>query len=151
MLGILNQEQIEEVLRSQIIGRIGCHADGITYVVPISYAYDGTFIYGHSQQGLKLNIMRDNPRICFQVDIIKDMATWDSVIVMGMYEELTSTEDRKKALRVLNGRMTPVVTSQTLRITPDWPFGGDTELNMVKGVLFRIRPQEKTGRFENTL
>ena len=151
MLGKLDQNQVEEVLHSQIIGRIGCHADGITYVVPISYAYDGAFIYGHSRQGMKLNIMRDNPRVCFQVDIIRNMAMWDSVIVMGVFEELTSREDRKKALRVLNGRMTPLITSQTLKITPDWPFDGDAEPDKIKGVLFRIRPQEKTGRYENTL
>jgi nitroimidazol reductase NimA-like FMN-containing flavoprotein (pyridoxamine 5'-phosphate oxidase superfamily) len=151
MLGILSQKRVEEVLRHQIIGRIGCHADGLTYVVPISYAYDGIFIYGHSQQGMKLNIMRDNPRICFQVDIIQNMATWESVIVMGLFEELKGDEERKKAIWVLNGRMTPLVISQTMKITPDWPFDHNAEPDMIKGVLFRIRPLEKTGRYENTL
>lgn len=151
MLGILDQEQVERLLQSQVIGRIGCHSDGVTYVVPISYAYDGEYIYGHSQQGMKLTLMRNNPKICFQVDVIKNMATWDSVIVMGIYEELTQTEDKKTALRHLNARMTLVVSSITLKILPDWPFGENADPDQVKGVLFRIRPQEKTGRFENSL
>jgi nitroimidazol reductase NimA-like FMN-containing flavoprotein (pyridoxamine 5'-phosphate oxidase superfamily) len=37
MFGKLNHDQIEEVLKNQFIGRIGCHADGITYVIPVSY------------------------------------------------------------------------------------------------------------------
>jgi nitroimidazol reductase NimA-like FMN-containing flavoprotein (pyridoxamine 5'-phosphate oxidase superfamily) len=151
MLGILDQEQIERVLTTQIIGRIGCYSDGVSYVVPISYAYDGAFIYGHSQQGMKLNIMRDNPKICFQVDIIKNMANWDSVIVMGLFEELSRTDEKRTALRHLNSRVTPLISSTTVQLTPDWPFGYDNDLDKVKGILFRIRPQIKTGRFENSL
>ena len=41
MLGHLNQEPIEQVLRSEVIGRLGCHASGRTYVVRVTYAYDG--------------------------------------------------------------------------------------------------------------
>ena len=41
MLGKLNEKQVEELLKSQLIGRIGCHANGVTYVVPVNYFYDG--------------------------------------------------------------------------------------------------------------
>ena len=41
MLGKLNSIEIEEVLTHQIIGRIGCHSNDMSYVVPISYDYDG--------------------------------------------------------------------------------------------------------------
>ena len=44
MFGTLNTEEIETLLHNQIIGRIGCQFDNTTYVVPISYAYDGEFI-----------------------------------------------------------------------------------------------------------
>jgi hypothetical protein len=36
MFGRLNLEEIDELLHQQIIGRIGCHSDGVTYIVPIS-------------------------------------------------------------------------------------------------------------------
>jgi len=36
MLGALNEDQIETLLRELPVGRIGCHADGITYVVPVN-------------------------------------------------------------------------------------------------------------------
>jgi hypothetical protein len=41
MFGKLSSIEIEEVLTQQIIGRIACHANDMSYIVPISYAYDG--------------------------------------------------------------------------------------------------------------
>lgn len=38
MLKNLSKEQIEIVISENIVGRLGCHADGKTYAVPVSYA-----------------------------------------------------------------------------------------------------------------
>jgi nitroimidazol reductase NimA-like FMN-containing flavoprotein (pyridoxamine 5'-phosphate oxidase superfamily) len=51
MHGELHGDQVEDVLRSQVIGRIGCHVNGRTYVVPVMFAYDGECIYGMVPQG----------------------------------------------------------------------------------------------------
>jgi nitroimidazol reductase NimA-like FMN-containing flavoprotein (pyridoxamine 5'-phosphate oxidase superfamily) len=40
MIGDLNFKEVEEVLKDQLIGRIGCHSNGVTYIVPVSYAYN---------------------------------------------------------------------------------------------------------------
>ena len=66
MLGSLNQTQIDHVLQSNVIGRIGCHADDLTYVVPVTYAYYGGGIYGHTVEGLKMKIIRKNPSLSEQ-------------------------------------------------------------------------------------
>lgn len=50
MLGELNSSQIENVLRGEVIGRIGCHANDTTYVVPVSYVYDGIYVYSHTKK-----------------------------------------------------------------------------------------------------
>ena len=83
MFGKLNNEEIEGLIQSQLIGRIGCHADDVTYVVPISYAYDGTYLYGHTYEGMKVDMMRKNPKICFEVDSTRNLANWQSVIGWG--------------------------------------------------------------------
>ncbi|TBO43633.1 pyridoxamine 5'-phosphate oxidase family protein [Pedobacter kyonggii] len=41
MLGELNDRQIENLLSSQITGRIACSNDGVPYIVPINYYLDG--------------------------------------------------------------------------------------------------------------
>jgi nitroimidazol reductase NimA-like FMN-containing flavoprotein (pyridoxamine 5'-phosphate oxidase superfamily) len=148
MFGKLSPAEIEEVLKRQFIGHIGCHVDDITYVVPISYAYDGVYIYGHTFEGMKVNMMRKNPKVCFQVDTMRNMANWKSVISWGEYEELKEKEERNHALQQLIDRTLPVITSKTVQLTPQWPFPSkDTE--SIKGIVYRIRLREKTGRFEN--
>jgi uncharacterized protein len=150
MLGTLSDHQIQSVLQTQLIGRLGCHADGLTYVVPISYAYDGNHIYCHTQEGRKASMMRKNPRICFQVDEMRDMANWKSVILQGEFEELTQPEDINHALHTLLGRYLPVISSVTTHLGRFWPFQ-QLDYSDLDGIVFRIRILEQTGRFESAV
>lgn len=147
MIGKLNSAEIEELIKSQIVGRIGCHADDITYVVPISYAYDSEYIYAHTYEGLKVSLMRKNPKVCFQIDKMLNMANWQSVIAWGLFEELNDAEIRKSALQKLTDRILPIVSSETTHLTPHWPFPSK-DIENIKGIVFRIKLKEKNGRFE---
>ena len=149
MIHTLNNNQIEQLLEHQVIGRIGCHAEGKTFVVPISYAYDGKDIYAHTHEGLKIKMMRQNPAVCFEVDDTRNLADWKSVIAWGEFEELVEKEERNYALQLLNSRVLPMTTSMTIRLGDTWPFRPD--LKKKDGIFFRIRLQEKSGRFETNV
>lgn len=149
MFGKLNTQEIERLLESQLVGHIGCQYGASVYVVPISYAYDGDYIYCHTQEGMKIDCMRKNPKVCFEVDHQQNMANWESVIAWGEFEELQDTEQRNKALRRLHERILPLIASETVQLSPDWPFPPE-EFSEIKGVTFRIRLTEKTGRSEKT-
>ena len=149
MFGNLDKDEIEKVLSHQMIGRIGCYAFDKTYVIPISYAYDGESIYCHTYEGLKITMMRKNSRVCFEVDSMENMANWRSVIAWGDFEELINNEDRKIAIQNLYKRIIPEVPSKTLQFSPQWPFPPD-DFENVKGIVFRIRLYDKTGRFEKS-
>ena len=88
--------EIEEVLTQQIIGRIACHANDMSYIVPISYVYDGECVYARTFEGLKINLMRKNPNVCFQTDVMENMANWKSVIAWGEFKEHTEDTERKE-------------------------------------------------------
>jgi len=152
MLGELSPQEIEELLRSEMTGRIGCHAEGRTYVVPITYAYEGGDVYCHTPEGLKLRMMRKNPVVCFEVDRIKDMGNWRSVIATGRFEEL-SGRDAIAAMDVLIKRF--VAVERPDQPHPSYVFReSEAEPSRTDGreiVIFRIRIAEKTGRFERTL
>jgi nitroimidazol reductase NimA-like FMN-containing flavoprotein (pyridoxamine 5'-phosphate oxidase superfamily) len=148
MLGKLDAAEIENLLARQVLGRIACHADDRTYIVPISYVYDGTYVYAHAKEGMKINMMRKNPKVCFEVDEMKDMANWKSVVAWGEYEELIQKKERNDALKKLVDRILPIVSSETTHLSPHWPFPSDDMSNM-KGIVFQIKLNEKTGRFEN--
>ncbi|HET7896910.1 MAG TPA: pyridoxamine 5'-phosphate oxidase family protein [Flavisolibacter sp.] len=147
MLGILQLHQIDEVLQKELVGRIGCHDNGETYIVPISYVYDGAAIYCHTQEGKKTAMMRKNPQICFQVDEMKNMANWRSVLVQGTFEEITERDERNLAMSHLLSRYRPMVSSITMHLGKYWPFhpGDATD---IEGVVFRINIKTKSGRFE---
>ncbi|HZU84514.1 MAG TPA: pyridoxamine 5'-phosphate oxidase family protein [Polyangiaceae bacterium] len=143
MLGELTRAEIEQVLLREVVGRIGCHAEGRTYVVPITYAYDGEHVYAHSRDGLKIRTMRANPNVCFEVEQIEDLAHWRSVVAWGTYEELHAS-DEPRAMAVLRSRFPAGASSETARLHPVTHAGVD----QARTIYFRIRLEEKAGRFE---
>lgn len=147
MIGTLNTHQIDYLLRSELVGRIGCHAGGLTYVVPITYVYDGEFIYAHTKEGLKIEMMRENPEICFEVDRVTNLANWQSVILLGTYEELKGKE-ADEALQAIVNRIHPMTVSETSvpRHGLDRPH--DPINPNIKLIVFRIRIKDSSGRFE---
>ena len=143
----LGSEQIEKVISENIIGRLGCHTNDEIYVVPISYAYDGEYLYARSFEGMKISIMRKNPKVCFQVDTMKDMADWNSVILWGTFEELTNEKDRNLALDKLMSRPLPEVSTDMVKFSEEWPFP-TSDYKSIKGIVYRILVTKKTVRLE---
>jgi uncharacterized protein len=147
MLGELNQDQIDQVLHSEKIGRIGCSVKGKTYIVPTGYAYDGGYIYGQSLPGLKLQMMRTNPQVCFEVEHIINLSNWQSVIVWGIFEELKGAS-AAQAVRVLGQRIITLIASglshHNMRKTEFY----DVCVYQERIYVYRIRITEKVGRFE---
>ena len=92
MVNTINETEIEALLLSATHAHLGCHANGLTYVVPISFAYDGKRILGYTSAGQKTAMMRENPEVCIQVDEIKNLGEWKSAIVWGRYEELHESQ-----------------------------------------------------------
>ncbi len=149
MLGELSNEQIDDLLRSEVIGRIGCHADSKTYIVSINYAFDGESIIGHTSEGLKIQMLRQNPKVCFEVSKVENMSNWKSAIIWGVFEELQGY-DARFAMQKLINRIQPLITSeqseQSHGIESHVLDSGGT-----KTVVYRIKILEKTGRFEERL
>jgi nitroimidazol reductase NimA-like FMN-containing flavoprotein (pyridoxamine 5'-phosphate oxidase superfamily) len=141
VLGELTREEIDGLLRSEAIGRIGCYGFGRPYVVPVTYAYDGVAVYCHSREGLKLRMMRGHPIVCFEVDRVDGISDWRSVIATGRFSELEAME-AELAMQLLRTRMAPLVPSATS--APDsriHPSGHPWSV-------FRILLGERSGRFE---
>ena len=145
MRGKLTDDQIDHVLRNQIVGRIGCYSDKQIYVVPVTYVYHNGYIYAHSQEGLKIRMMRKNPRVCFESDIIENMVNWRSVIAWGNFEELKTAAQQEAALKILIDRLLPIVNSESIK-----PFHPEQEppltvSNGKPGWLVKLRAMSSTG------
>ncbi len=148
MLGELTKKEIEDVLMSNVVGRIGCSSQQKIYVVPVTYAYDGESIIGHTVEGMKINFLRENPECCFEVDDIKNLYDWVSVIVWGTFEELKA-EEAARGSDFLIKRISPIVSGgagQPHRMGP-LPTGRQATFEK-NPIIYRIRIKEKSGRFE---
>ena len=140
MLGELSDSQIEDLLRTEVIARIGCLREGRVYVVPVSYVYDGTFVWGHGMDGAKLRAMRAHPEVCVEVEHVDDLSNWRSVIAWGTFEECHGT-DRDSGMALLVEHIMPLLKFPPHQSPPD--PGGPKH-----GSVYRIRLSSKTGRFE---
>ena len=147
MLGELTPTEIESLLHDQVIGRVGCWDSNNVFVVPITYAYDGNYIYGHSREGMKIKMMRNNPSVCFEVDVVHNMTNWKSVILWGEYEELTELNERQVAMETFADRMKPLIISETISPMMRQPEPHPVDA-ILKPIVFRIKVNRKMGRYE---
>ena len=147
MLGKLNETQIEALLTSQVTGRLGCVADDRQYIVPVNYYYKNGTIYSHSAAGTKIDMMRKNPNVCFQVDEISSIFRWRSAILWGVFEEITESEKKHQVMQGITHRLMPLVTSPT-----GHPSHGITsteaDLQNLQIIVYKITITEQSGKFE---
>jgi nitroimidazol reductase NimA-like FMN-containing flavoprotein (pyridoxamine 5'-phosphate oxidase superfamily) len=139
MYGVLDASEIEQVLRTHQIGRLGVTGGGRVYVVPVSYGYDGASVYIVSHEGLKVQLMRANPAVCFEVEEVTSPAEWRSVIAQGTFEEIHDEVERARALSIIASQG-PAPLPPSLAPYLDGPG---------RVVIYRIRLGEKTGRYEH--
>lgn len=147
MLGKLTSTQINNILSSQSVCRLACTDGKKPYVTPVTYAYDGKFIYGQTQEGTKLSILRKNPNVCLQMDIMNSMNNWQSVLVYGKFEELKN-KAADTAREYLFDKVLTLMTSSTIH---NFEHEGATKVddnNRIKSIMYRIKIKEITGRFE---
>lgn len=149
MNGALDAEEIEELLLGEVLGRVGFVAEGRPYIAPVAYVYDTkcSFVYVHSTTGFKVRAMRANPGVCFEVERVRDMGNWRSVVAQARFEELPP--DREElAMAVLVARLGPA--------DPDPKYLADrrgamqTKHGVRQSILYRLHLFEKVGRFERT-
>lgn len=148
MLGKLNNEEIEELLQNNNMGRIGCSSSKKTYVVPVNYVYDGKSIIAHSVEGMKIKMMRSNPSVCFEVDEVTTNTHWKSVIAWGTYQEITGERERLDAMKIFVNRMLKLKVSTTAHPPEMTEQRMHDQHGSVKPVIYRILLDEKTGRYE---
>ena len=113
---ITDPKQIEAILDASKVLHLGLAVDNEPYVVPLNYGYtmeDGKLvIYLHgAQRGKKLDMIRSNPRVFFEMDC--DRVPFDgvmpcqygmvysSIMGRGLAHIVEDVEEKKKAMAIL--------------------------------------------------
>jgi uncharacterized protein len=147
MLGELTETEIRNVLTSQALGRLACTDGKQPYIVPVTYNYDGTYIYGQTNEGTKLKLLRKNANVCFEVDMMTDMSNWKCVLVFGKFEELKNAE-AEKAKKILYNSLFSLMTSSTIHLHEHASNAIVDDTERKKTVLYRIKIDKISGRYE---
>lgn len=147
MLGELNKTQINSILSSQVLGRLACTDGKVPYIVPVTYTYVDDYIYGQTNEGKKLKMLRKNNNVCLEIDMMTDMRNWKSVIVYGKFEELKNKE-AEKARQILFENVFPLMTSSTVHAYEHEVSSKVDDSTRIKDVMYRIKVKKITGRFE---
>lgn len=147
-MGVLDEQKINNVLSSQVVGRLACTDGNIPYIVPVTYFFNGDYIYGQTQEGKKLEILRKNKKVCFEVDLMMDMRNWQSVIVFGDFEELSEAE-AKIANELFFNHFYNMQTSSTIHgFQHQLDEKSKKSDDKIRHIMYRIKPIKVTGRFE---
>ncbi len=97
-----------KLIAANQVARLACCHEGQPYLVPIHMAYADRHLYGFSMPGRKIAWMRNNPRVCVQVDELGPGRGWRSVVALGGYEELNDAteneQERIHAWRLISER-----------------------------------------------
>lgn len=145
--GELSREEIDKLLYKQAYGRLACTDGDQPYIVPVTYAYDGKYIYGQTNEGAKLNILRKNPKICFEVDLMTGMRDWQGVVIQGQFEELKAAA-AEKAREILYNKVFPLLTNNMIH-----PFEHEvtTEIDdstRIRTTMYRVVINKISGRYQ---
>ncbi|MEP9410300.1 MAG: pyridoxamine 5'-phosphate oxidase family protein [Candidatus Brocadia sp.] len=117
---ITDKNEIEEILLTSMVGRLGTCANGIPYITPMNFTYDKetSKIFLHcANEGRKLENIRVNPYVCFEVEEVKDVIVkqptcassiaYRSVILFGNIKILSEVNAKNYALQKLAEKYAP--------------------------------------------
>ena len=134
----LARVEMEAILARNNVGRIAYAFQDRVDIEPINYVYANGWVYCRTSRGAKLEMMLHHRWVAFEVDEVRGMFDWQSVVVRGAIYVLTaaSPEDERNAFAPGIGLLKQLVPV-TLEGHDPVPL---------RQVVFRIHLDEITGR-----
>lgn len=146
-LPIEEKERINSIIKQATVGYLGLiDSEGLPYVIPMNFGYDGVCFYLHSgQENNTLNLLRKNNQVCLTLSIRNKLMfrhqeigcsyymKAESIIVRGVVDFLEDLDEKRQALDTIMQHYT------------DYPVKyGDPAVQNV--VVWRITPTLITAR-----
>ena len=103
---------IRDILKTADTVRIAMIDDNEPYIVPLNYGYKDNVLYIHcAKEGRKIDILKKNPRVCFEIEGKSELITGDeackwtmnfqSLIGYGHVEILKEKDEKIAGLDIL--------------------------------------------------
>ena len=109
---ITDRTVIESIIRRSSVCRLALSEDNRPYIVPLCFGYKDHTLYFHSaREGKKLDILRKNNNVCFELDIdyeiveAENACEWGikyrSVVGFGRASFLEDPESKRRAYDII--------------------------------------------------
>lgn len=117
---ITEQKDLDVIMKKAQVCRLAVSYEGMAYIIPLSFGYANRVLYFHSaQEGLKLLILRENAKACFEVEIDTQVVPgergcdwtmrYQSVIGFGEVEFIEELEGKREAMKIIMQQYTDEV------------------------------------------
>ena len=134
----LTIEEIHALLARNHVGRIAYSFRDRVDIRPIHYVYSDNWIFGRTSQSDKLDVLKHNQWVAFEVDEVKGPFDWESVVAHGSFYRLTDEDmPQNPELRAEALKHVRSFAPSALRETDPVPFRTE---------LFAIALDKLTGR-----
>jgi nitroimidazol reductase NimA-like FMN-containing flavoprotein (pyridoxamine 5'-phosphate oxidase superfamily) len=132
----LTADESRTLLSAHNVGRIAYSFHDRVDIQPIHYVFDDRWLYGRTSSGSKFSTLAHHPWCAFEVDEVRDLFDWDSVVVKGHIEildpELASPDAYTRGLELMRSLVPETFT--------------DSDPAPHRSMLFRIAVSEISGR-----
>jgi uncharacterized protein len=106
---IKDKAAIRAIMEEAQVCRIGFSDDGMPYIVPMNFGLGENCLYLHcATAGLKFDILRKNDRVCFEMDLLREIvrggsgcgwtARYESIIGFGRAVIVEIPDEKKTAI-----------------------------------------------------
>ncbi|MDR3539530.1 MAG: pyridoxamine 5'-phosphate oxidase family protein [Desulfosporosinus sp.] len=109
---ITEQKELDEIIKKAQVCRLAVSYEAMAYIIPMSFGYAERVLYFHSaREGLKLLILRENPKACFEMEIDTQVVPsehgcdwtmrYQSVVGFGEVEFIEDLEGKREAMKII--------------------------------------------------
>ena len=95
----LTSDESRKMLERHNVGRIAFAFHDRVDIQPIHYVFKDNWLYGRTGRGHKFGTVAHNPWCAFEVDEVRGLFDWDSVVVKGQIELLDPQNGSQDAYR----------------------------------------------------
>jgi nitroimidazol reductase NimA-like FMN-containing flavoprotein (pyridoxamine 5'-phosphate oxidase superfamily) len=132
----LTADESRALLARNHVGRIAFALEARVDIHPIHYVADENWLYGRTNHGSKFSTLARHAWCAFEVDEVRGVFDWDSVVVKGHLElldpELGSPDSYARGLALMRALVPATFT--------------DGDPVPQRSILFRLHVTELTGR-----
>lgn len=127
----LSADEIEQLLASQRYGRIAFTFRDRVDIEPIHYVHENGWLFCRSGPGSKITTLRHNPWVAFEVDDVRGLFDWRSVVIKGTVYFQDTLQSRARTLAALRRLVPEAMTASDP--TPDRSVVFGIHIDFIRG------------------